>query len=727
MHRPTRLDPRRRRRLLELIGAAVLVAAILIVSLAATNGGSSSAVPAFSAKQLASTPGNDWITNGGSISNGRYSSLDQIDTSNVAQLKGIWHVHLKSGAAAKYSGEAQPLEYKGVLYTVTGADDVYAIDAKTGATKWVFRSHLNQKITTVCCGWTSRGVAIGDGRVYLGRLDGKLIALNQKDGKIAWSTQVMPWQQGYTITSAPLYYDGRVYTGLSGGEFRIRGRVTAYDAESGKMLWRFYTIPGPSQVGHDSWPRTGDAWMHGGAPVWQTPAVDPDLGLLYFSTGNASPDLDGSKRAGDNLFASSIVAIDAKTGQYRWHFQEVHHDIWDYDAPSPVVLFDVTLNGKLVHGLGEPGKTGWEYLLDRETGKPLYGITERPVPQSTWKSERTSPTQPVPDSGAFVPHTVSAAGLKAARQAAAAALSTKGAAPKIVAGPIFSPPSHGGTIHAFSPGSVGGSDWPPSSYNPTTQLIYVCGQTSVGALVAGTQPEHANPGEQQVGSVFTGSLQDNPGVLAAIDARSGRLVWERHFSDACYSGSVTTAGNLVFVGRNQGQLQAYDAANGGLLWSFQTGAGANSVATVFKRGSKEVIAFYAAGNAVAGTAHGDNLWLFGLDGTLGPVAAAKAPTTAQPHAGEAKTKAASTVQVQGGEFFFKLSSQTAKLGTVTFVFKNVGHVGHDFAIGGKSTPVISPGHTAKLTVTFTKAGSYPYLCTVPGHASAGMKGVLRVA
>ena len=208
---------RRRQRVLGLVGAAVVIAAVVIVSLAATSGGGSMA-PAFSAKQLASTPSDDWITNGGSISNDRYSALDRINTSNVAQLKGIWHIHLKSGVAAKYSGEGQPLEYKGVIYAITGADDVFAIDAKSGARKWVYHARLNPKITTVCCGWTSRGVALGDGSVYLGQLDGKLVALDQRSGKVEWKTQVMPWQQGYTITSAPLYYDGRVYTGISGAD-----------------------------------------------------------------------------------------------------------------------------------------------------------------------------------------------------------------------------------------------------------------------------------------------------------------------------------------------------------------------------------------------------------------------------------------------------------------------------------------------------------------------------
>jgi outer membrane protein assembly factor BamB len=341
-------------------------AAITLLAVACGGSSSSSVAPAFSSSELASRPTENWITNGGSISNQRYSPLTEINATNVGRLKGLWHVHLRSGLAGKYSGEAQPIVYEDTIYVVTGADDLFAIDARTGATKWAHRAQLNQKITTVCCGWTSRGVALGDGKVYAGQLDGRLVALDQETGKVVWSTQVARWQQGYTITSAPLYYDGRVYTGLSGAEYGIRGRVTAFDANTGKELWRFHTIPGPGEVGHETWPATGDAWKHGGASVWQTPAVDPKLGLLYFSTGNASPDLYGAARAGDNLFASSILAIDAKTGKYRWHFQEVHHDIWDYDAPSPVVLFDVSAGGRERHAIAQAGKTGFVYILDRQ-------------------------------------------------------------------------------------------------------------------------------------------------------------------------------------------------------------------------------------------------------------------------------------------------------------------------------------------------------------------------
>jgi quinohemoprotein ethanol dehydrogenase len=710
--------------------AAFAVALLALAAMSAVLAGcgsssSDSAAPAFSSTDLAKTPTTDWITNGGSVSNDRYSALDEIDTSNVGGLEGIWHVHLKSGTATKYSGEAQPLAYKGVLYTVTGADDVFAVDAKTGETKWVHRANLDPKIGTVCCGWTNRGVAIGDGKVYVGQLDGKLVALDQSTGDVAWSTQVARWQEGYTITSAPLYYGGRVYIGASGGEYLIRGRVNAYDAKNGKQDWRFYTIPGPGQVGHDTWPASNDSWKRGGAPVWQTPAVDPKLGLLYFSTGNAAPDADGRKRAGDNLFASSIVALDAATGKYRWHFQEVHHDIWDYDATSPVVLFDVKVEGVLRHGIAEPGKTGWLYLLDRTNGKPLFGIAERPVPQDP--AEHTSTTQPFPSNPAFAPHTVSPQALKQI-QATVDASAAEGRGPKVVASPIFTPPAAPGsaTIPAVAPGPQGGTNWPETSYNPKTQLFYVCAQAGASSYVYGENPPKSETaGTADFGSVPTATgFGANVGTFTAIAANGGRIAWQLKWPDSCYSGSVTTAGNLVFVGRNTGELQAYDATSGKRLWSFQTGAGANAPATVFQLDGKQVIAFYAGGNSLAGSAHGDDLWLFGLDGDLGPVAPGKT-SAAQGHAGEQQTSSR-TIQVQGGEFFFRLSSQSAPHGKVTFVFKNVGAIVHDFSINGKTTPLLQPGKSAKLTVTFPKAGKYGYLCTVTGHAAAGMKGVLTV-
>jgi len=700
---------------------ALLVATVVLLAAGCggSGGGSSNGSPAFSSSELTAQPTTNWITNGGSISNQRYSPLTEINAGNVSQLKGIWHVHLGSGTAGKYSGEAQPLVYKNVIYIVTGADDVFAIDAHTGAKKWTYRANLNQKIKTVCCGWTSRGVALGDGKVYLGQLDGKLVALDQKTGSVAWSTQVARYQDGYTITGAPLYYNGRVYTGVSGGEFGIRGRLTAFDAKTGKEDWRFYTIPGPGEVGHDTWPSTGNAWKHGGAPVWQTPAVDPDLGLLYFSTGNAAPDLYGAARAGDNLFASSILALDAETGAYRWHFQEVHHDIWDYDAPSPVVLFNVSVGGVERQALAQAGKTGFVYILDRKTGKPLIGIDERPVPQDS--AQKTAATQPYPQGDAVVPQSVPPQSFN--RFAAKLPKGTK----LVNGGRIFTPYSPGGSA-VSAPSSLGGTNWWPMSFNPETSYLYVCG-VDQAQLFAGGKSAAYKTGDQFYGSTF--APQGTPaGTFTAIDASTDRIAWQKRFSDSCYSGSTTTAGNVVFVGRNDGHLQAYNATNGKLAWSFQTGAGANDTASVFSLDGKEVVAFYAAGSALAGSAHGDDLWLFGLDGKLGPASSASA-TGATTHAGEkaptAKAPAnTSTVNVSATEFKFTLSTQTVHTGTVTFKLTNNGGIPHDLSINGKQTPNIDPGATATLKVTFTKPGNYPYLCTIPGHAEAGMKGVLKV-
>jgi quinohemoprotein ethanol dehydrogenase len=586
--------------------------------------------PAFSGDDLSADPKENWLTNGGSLKNQRFSPLDEIDTSNVKDLKGVWLTHLKGSAlAAKYSAESQPIVFDGVMYVSTGEDDVFAVSVATGDILWQYKGNLDQTISTVCCGWLSRGVAIGQGNVYIGKLDGTLVALDQKTGKEVWSTAVGDWRDGETITNAPLYVDGKVITGLSGGEFLIRGRVQAYDADTGKLAWQFHTVPGPGEVGHDTWPQTGDAWKRGGAPVWQTPAVDPELGLLYFSTGNASPDLNGRQRAGDNLFTASIVAVDAKTGKYRWHYQQVHHDIWDYDSPSPVVLFDH--DG--VKGLAQSSKTGWVYLLNRETGKPLLPIPEQPVPQSN--AQRTAKTQPIPSYPPAIPHQVSDKGYQTIVKLARS--NAKGKPVKVIkAKQIFTPFEQ--DLVAITPGPQGGNNWQPMSYNPDTNMFYTCQQSSVAGFSSSgkeVETQGKSPRPADIGSVLTTTgFGDWTGYFSAVDASTGEIKWQKRWPESCYAGSTTTAGNIVFIGRNTGQLQAYNAETGEQLWDFQTGAGANNAPTVFEQDGKEYVAFYAGGNALAATPHGDNLWLFSLDGTLGP---APAPGTGQgvSHAGEA--------------------------------------------------------------------------------------------
>ena len=562
--------------------------------------------PAFAGRDLAAGPTRGWPTNGGDWFNRRYSPLTQINRDNVAGLKAVWRTRLNgSGMGTKYSGEAQPLVYEGVIYLATGADDVFAISVDSGEILWTYTANLDQMIDVVCCGWTNRGVALGDGRVYVGQLDGKLVALDQRSGAVQWSVQAERWQEGFSITSAPLYVDGLVITGFAGAEYGIRGRVKAFDADDGSLVWTFYTIPGPGEVGHDSWPRDNDVWRHGGASVWQTPAFDPDLGLIYFSTGNPGPDFNGAVRAGDNLFSSSIVAVDAKTGRYRWHFQQVHHDIWDYDAPSPVVLFDIEAGGRARQALAQPAKTGWVYILDRVTGQPIVGIDERPVPQEP--RQATARTQPYPRGDAFVPQSIAIPpeGYRVVNQ-----------------GRIFTPFWTEPIV--AKPGQSGGANWPPSAYDPASGYLYVCATDRAGVFTgADIGPERPAEGERYLGGVFGNVPIGVSGIFSALDMRTNTLVWQQQWPERCYSGSAATAGGLVFVGRSDGRLTALDSRNGALLWAFQTGAGVNAPASVFEHRGQQHVVVYSAGNMFAGSPRGDSVWLFSLQGQLGPVEAAR--------------------------------------------------------------------------------------------------------
>ena len=558
--------------------------------------------PAVSGRDLTAPPTTGWLTNGGDWFNRRYSPLTQINRDNVPRLKAVWRTRLTgSGVGVKYSGEAQPLVHEGVLYVVTGADDVFAISVDSGEILWTYKANLDDAIDVVCCGWTSRGVALVDGKVYVGQLDGKLVALDQRSGAVVWSVQAERWQDGFSITSAPLYYGGLVITGFAGAEYGIRGRVKAFDAKSGSIAWTFYTIPGPGEVGHDTWPSNNDVWRHGGASVWQTPAVDPDLGLLYFSTGNPGPDFNGAVRAGDNLFSASIVAVGAKDGKYRWHFQQVHHDIWDYDAPSPVVLFDIEMGGRMRKALAQPSKTGWVYILDRVTGRPLVGIEERPVPQEP--RQATARTQPYPVGDAFVPQSMSIPpeGFRLVNQ-----------------GRIFTPFWTEALV--AKPGQGGGANWPPSSYDPRTGYLYVCASDRTGMFSGGDKDFDIAPeGDQYIGGAFGSVPFGVTGIFAALDMRTNKLVWQQQWPERCYSGSVATAGGLVFVGRGDGRLTALDSRSGALLWAFQTGAGVNAPASAFEYRGQQYVVVYSAGNAFAGSPRGDSVWLFSLAGQIGPV------------------------------------------------------------------------------------------------------------
>jgi quinohemoprotein ethanol dehydrogenase len=611
--------------------AALLVAACSQPSTGRNVGGgggtSASQIPLAPrfADELRGPSSTDWLTYGGDLSGQRYSTLNQITTSNVSRLGGVWRIHLGSGIGDRFSGEATPVEYGGVIYTTTGADDVFAIDVDSGQVLWTYHPGFDEQIKTLCCAWNNRGVAIGQGMVFIGQLDGKLVALDQRTGDVVWQTQLGDPDRGETITMAPLYDDGRVYIGMSGGEYGVRGRLTAIDAATGDEVWRFWTIPGPGQEGHETWP-ANDAWTTGGAVVWNTPALDPELGMLYLSTSNAGPLYDGSYRPGMNLFTSSIVALDLQTGALRWYFQEIHHDVWDYDATNPIVLFDATIDGQLRHGLAQANKDGFVYELDRETGKPLIGIAEEPVP--TDPKDASWPTQPIPQGDAFVPQSIAPDEVSRLIHGVPVEWRYENQ------GKVFTPPTNAGAI--AKPSTLGGANWPPSSFDPDTGYLYICASDTMSIFSTSDVEYRAQSVAE--GAQFLGSAFAAPGGVplygrvVAMDVRSNTIAWADDWKtngDNCYSGMLTTAGGLAFVGKNDGRLLALDARTGKQLWDYQTGAGANAPAITFERDGTQYVLQYSGGNAISGSTRGDILTLFALDGTLPPAASGQA----QEHSG----------------------------------------------------------------------------------------------
>ena len=577
--------------------AAALVAGVVAGVAPAQEVANVPPAPAFTPQQLTALPTAGWITNGGNLFNQRFSPLTQINRDTVKDLKAEWRTHLDgSGAGPQYSGQGQPLFYQGVLYVVTGADDVFALDVKSGAHLWTYQAQLDPAHVRVCCGWVSRGLGMGEGKIFLGRLDAKLTALDQQTGKLIWSVQGEDPNLGYSLVAAPLYYEGMVIVGYAGGDMGIRGRVKAYDAKDGHLLWTFYTIPGPGEFGAQTWPTDNDYYKWGGAAVWQTPAIDPQLGLIYFSTGNASPTYAGARRAGDNLFTASIVALDVKTGQYRWHFQQVHHDIWDYDSPNPVVLFDAPYGGTMRHGIAEIPKTGWVYLLDRATGKPLLGIPEKPVPQEP--RQRTAATQPYPIGDALFPQSVD--------------IAPEGFA-LVNGGRIFTPFWDKPTV--YRPQMA--VNWPPSSYDPDSHYFFVCGIDNLGVSAHDPKP-FAGPTFQGMWlqGTFASTGVAGRGMFAAFDLTTNRLVWEHAWPQGCFSGSLATRGGLVFTGRSDGRLTALNSATGDLVWQFQTDAGVNAPSTTFEYNGTQYLAVMSAGTLFGAGKKGDSIWLFSLNGKI---------------------------------------------------------------------------------------------------------------
>jgi len=642
---------------------------------------------------LQSPVGKDWITNGGNMTNQRYSTLKQIDTSNVKQLRGVWMTRLKSsGLGGKYSFEATPLVKDGIMYISTGNDDVFALDAKTGQILWEHWSQIGQTISTICCGWLNRGLAMGEGMLFIAQLDANMVALDIKTGKEVWRTPVEDWHNGYGMTAAPLYYDGIVYTGITGGEFGIRGRLTALDAKTGKILWRAYTLPAPGEPGGDSWPGGTTHYSRGGASIWNTPALDPELGLVYFAVGNCGPDYDGSMREGDNLFCASVLAVNAKTGAYAWHFQQVHHDIWDYDAASPVLLFDTVVNGQPRKAAAQAGRTGWVYILDRTNGKPLLGIEERPVPQEP--RQKTAKTQPFPIGDAIVPQCAEPMPASGYEKA----------------GCIFEAFWEEPVL--IQPSGIGGTNWAPMSYNPETGSLYVPGtiRTSAFARYGDTY---------KLGLRYVGGTQAAPigspmsGTFTAIGGNTNKIAWQNKtpYRIGQGGGSTTTAGGLVFRGDPDGNFLAINAKTGEELWRFQTGFGADAPPAVYEIDGEEYVAIATGGNQSQLSANGDAVWVFSLKGQLGPLWPPPVPQSLAGPAGPI-ANGVDTVKIGDNnvEYSYGPARTRVKAGTA-ITFTNVGDVQHTataFQKGNWDTGALEKGQSK--AITFSEPGTYYYIC-----------------
>ena len=564
--------------------------------------------PAWSADQLAANPSTDWISTGGSLANQRYSLLNQVSTTNVAGLTQAWMTHFDgSGSASKYSQEDSPLEYNGVLYVVTGNDDVFAIDATTGAHLWTYQSNNEpeEHDGVLRLGCPRRRARWR--QVYVAQLDGDLVALDQTTGQVDWKTQNVRWEDGQTMTMSPtlLQRHGvrrrvgwrvrrpRERDGLR-RQHRPARLAVLHRPDAGRSRLRH--VAGQQRVG----PRRCDDL--------EQPVHRPGHDQLIFTTGNA--DLWSGRGPGKDLFNDSFVSVNASTGQYNWHYQVVHHDIWDYDCPSPTVQFQVTIGGVQKNAVAEPSRPAGSTHRPR-TGQPFIpgNIEEQKVPQNAF--QHTSPTQPYVRSKPFVLAVRSPAGLQGHG-------SPTGTPYKV--GCIFTPYDRR-RFTAVAPDALGGNNWPPMSFNPQTQSLYTC-ETKTDMALGAIPPALKKPyvGGQGYTNVGFGKLVSFGGTVTAVDATTNQIKWQISNTDpaqTCYGGTTSTAGGLVLYGTLDGYFHAVDAATGKELWkSPKLAYGADAPPVTYSVNGKQYIAI-VAGGSVLGSAkgaapHGDGVYVFAL-------------------------------------------------------------------------------------------------------------------
>jgi alcohol dehydrogenase (cytochrome c) len=504
----------------------------------------------------------NWLTYSGTYMSQRYSTLNQIDLTNVKNLEQKWVFQAES--LEKF--ETTPLVVDGIMYITQAPSDALALDAKTGRVFWVYR-YYNAPDVKPCCGSVNRGLAILGDTLFLATLDAHLVALDAKTGRPLWNTKVGNSNAGYAMTVAPLVVKDKVIVGVAGGEFGIRGFIAAYDVRTGREAWRFNTIPGLGEPGHETW-QAGDAWQHGGGAVWVTGSYDPALNLTYWGTGNPGPDWNAGQRAGDNLYSDSVVALDVDSGKLKWFYQFTPNDAYDYDSTQVPVLVDANWNGTPRKLMLWANRNGFFYVLDRTNGQFLRG-------------------------NAFV------------KVNWASGLDAKGR-------PLQTPqPKNAPTF----PGVQGATNWYSPSYSPRTGLFYVSAwedyasvfveeeqKYEEGRRFVGGRPTSPFPGAQNVPALKRGPVNlwteaAGHGAVIAMDPQTGDKKWKFPMTDVTDSGILTTAADVLFTGSREGYFHALDARTGALLWKTSLGGQIDSGPMTFEVEGKQYVTV-AAGHSL---------------------------------------------------------------------------------------------------------------------------------
>ena len=462
----------------------------------------------------------DWPTYSGTFHSTRYSTLAQISTENVASLRPVW-MYQPPGTGPL---EGTPIVADGAMYVTSGPAAVVALHLKSGRPLWQWSRPIAATVLNLGFPRVNRGVAILDDTVFVGTLDGYLVALDARSGTERWTVHVAENKDGHAITAAPLAVEGKVIVGISGGEAGIRGFLDAYDAKSGQRLWRFWTVPAAGEPGSDTW--SGDSWKTGGGATWLTGSYDPELRLLYWGTGNPAPDWNGESRKGDNLYTCALVALDVDTGRLRWYFQFTPHDVHDWDANQIPVLLDRSVGGRSRTLVATANRNGFFYLLDRRTGEFLVA---KPYAKQTWAKGVDERGRPI-----LIP------GME---------------------------PSEKGTL--VYPSLQGSTNWASPSYSPPTGLLYVPVR-EMGSYYFKSDVEY-RPGTYYTGGSEKRLDDESWGAIRALNVDTGEKVWDFKLPTPPWGGVLSTAGGLVFGGSNEGNVFALDAKTGEPLWQFQAG------------------------------------------------------------------------------------------------------------------------------------------------------------